>query len=50
MTNKTIRSQKHVRHRERNEVRIPHSSWSRHENAKGQALIAPADFWSRLGL
>jgi hypothetical protein len=32
-------------------VTIPHSSWSRVDRSRGgSALIAPDDFWARLGL
>jgi hypothetical protein len=32
-------------------IHIPHSSWNRTEPQSGRkALIAPDDFWARLGL
>ena len=33
------------------QIHIPHSSWSRVErNRSAEAVLAPGDFWARLGL
>jgi len=47
---------KQVRVRQRRQVKasqihIPHSSWSRVEPIRGaETVLAPGDFWARLGL
>ncbi len=53
MTHKNSQSRKYhpVSVKQAPTIHIPHSSWSRTEQARGRdALIAPDDFWARLGL
>lgn len=51
MTSKTTRSRQSHTPETAPRVTIPHSSWSRVDRSRGgSALIAPDDFWARLGL
>ncbi|MBV2150575.1 hypothetical protein KRZ98_20435 [Sphingobium sp. AS12] len=51
MTHKATRSRQSRAAETARRVTIPHSSWSRIDRSRGgSALIAPDDFWARLGL
>lgn len=52
MTRNIIRSRARTRTSTKSAaIHIPHSSWNRTEPQSGRkALIAPDDFWARLGL
>ncbi|WHO37535.1 hypothetical protein PMI04_013270 [Sphingobium sp. AP49] len=50
MTHKPVRTRQQ-RLPKKAQIHIPHSSWSRVvPHRSGEAVLAPDDFWTRLGL
>ena len=50
MTRKSAHSSRQREARFGQGIFIPHSSWSRVQRPAGMSVLAPEDFWARLGL